>query len=129
MHMEDIFQNFAFIIDLLLLLKHNIFIQLGREASRRPVRRVLDRRVRGLFGFLFELCLVLYCMDSSDKHDLGYWMSIFGFALVVFVGLFYGFVSNNAEVAFWVVVFGFVVFVVGAELALRNQKHLKIDEE
>lgn len=69
------------------------------------------------------------CMESEDWHDLGYWMSIFGFALVIVFGLFYGFVSNNAEVAFWVVVFGFVVFVFGAELALRNQKHLKMDEK
>jgi|GEM_PF-1874533 len=68
-------------------------------------------------------------MDGEDKHDLGYWLSILGFALVIVFGLFYGFVTSDGEVAFWGVVFGFVVFVVGAELALRNQKHLKVDEE
>ena len=67
--------------------------------------------------------------STEDKHDLGYWLSIFGFALVVFVGLFYSFVRIKPNVAFWVVVTGFMVFVVGAELALRNQKHLEVDEK
>ncbi|WP_414838093.1 hypothetical protein ACK3SF_01685 [Candidatus Nanosalina sp. VS9-1] len=52
-------------------------------------------------------------------------MSILGFAMVVLVGLFYSFVSLNAEAGVVLVVLGFVLFVIGAELALRNQKHVE----
>ena len=62
-------------------------------------------------------------MDREDKHDLGYWMSILGFAVVVFIGLFYSFISLDAEVAVVSVTVGFLLFIGGAELALRNQKH------
>lgn len=68
-------------------------------------------------------------LGSRDRHDLGYWMSIFGFAVVVFVGMFYGVLSLDADSALVIVGAGFVVFLIGAELALRNQRHLKKDED
>ncbi len=62
-------------------------------------------------------------VDTEDKHVLGYWLSILGFATVVFIGLFYSFVNLDPQLAFWTLIGGFLVFLLGAELALNNQKH------
>ena len=62
-------------------------------------------------------------LDRQERHDLGYWMSVFGFAVVVLIGMFYSFISLDAQIAVAAVVVGFLLFVAGAELALRNQKH------
>lgn len=64
-------------------------------------------------------------VDTEDKHALGYWMSVLGFALVVFVGLFYSFVNLDAGLSVVIVASGFVLFLAGAELALRNQNHVE----
>lgn len=68
-------------------------------------------------------------MDRQFKHDLGYWMSVFGFAVVLFGGLLYPFATLDPVWSVYLAAGGFVVFLVGAELALRNQRHLHHDEE
>lgn len=62
-------------------------------------------------------------MERQLKHDIGYWMTILGFAstiMTVFAGVLLQIDIN----LFYQVVFGeLIIFIVGIELALRNQKH------
>lgn len=62
-------------------------------------------------------------VETQDKHDIGYWMTVLGASIVVFGGLFGTLLWFDTELVLAAVIFGVVVFGIGAELALRNQKH------
>ncbi len=72
--------------------------------------------------FLFQR-LQKTVVERQVKHDIGYWMTILGAATVVIGGLFGSFLWFDTQLVLFVVIFGVVMFGVGAELALRNQRH------
>lgn len=62
-------------------------------------------------------------MERQKKHDLGYWMTVIGFAAVVSGGLFGSFIGMDVQDVLKISGVGLAIFVIGAEMALRNGKH------
>jgi len=62
-------------------------------------------------------------VDSEDKHWIGYWMTVFGAAVVIVTGIFGSFINLGRNMVYTAVLAGLILFFVGAELALRNQRH------
>ncbi|MFB6116511.1 MAG: hypothetical protein ABEK10_03275 [Candidatus Nanosalina sp.] len=62
-------------------------------------------------------------MDRREKHDVGYWASIIGFATVISSLFFRVMVSADGGIIAYIAGTGFLVFLTGAELALRHGKH------
>lgn len=62
-------------------------------------------------------------VEQQFKHDLGYWMTVLGFAAVI-ITVFAGVLLQINIQLFYKMVFAeLLVFLIGVELALRNQKH------
>ena len=62
-------------------------------------------------------------MERQDKHRLGQLLALIGFLMVPLGGLVYSFFTLDSSVGAGSAIFGFLLFLVGAELALRNGKH------
>lgn len=62
-------------------------------------------------------------VDRQFKHDLGYWMTVFGAAATI-ITLFAGsLLQVNADLLYPIFFVEVIIFIVGIELALRNQRH------
>lgn len=62
-------------------------------------------------------------VERQVKHDIGYWMTVIGASTVIAGGIFGALLSVEFQKILLAVFFGVIVFGVGAEMALRNQKH------
>lgn len=62
-------------------------------------------------------------VERQSKHFLGYWMTVLGFAAVI-VTVFSGvLLQNSTGLMYNLVLVELAVFLIGIELALRNQRH------
>lgn len=63
-------------------------------------------------------------MERSTKHRIGQLLVALGFLSVVFGGLGLGFLTLDTRLFAGIAGVGFLVFVLGAEIALRTRKHV-----
>lgn len=67
-------------------------------------------------------------MERTDKHRLGQLLALIGFLMVPLGGLGYSFLTLNPTLGAGSALIGFLIFLVGAELTLRNQMPDDLDE-
>jgi len=70
-----------------------------------------------------KLCAV----EREDKHRLGQLLALIGFLMVPLGGLGYSFFTLDSSLGAGSAVMGFLLFLAGAELALRN--HMPDDSD
>ncbi len=61
-------------------------------------------------------------MDSSQKHFIGYWMTIIGFAFLVAGGIFSSYLELDPNSRMISAAVSFMIFLLGAELSHRNNE-------
>jgi len=62
-------------------------------------------------------------VERQFKHDLGYWMTVIGAAATI-ISVFIGsLLQINIDLLYLIFFVEVLVFIVGIELALRNQRH------
>ena len=59
---------------------------------------------------------------------MGYWLTVLGAAVVIAAGVFGSLLWTETMTVVKTVLAGLVVFVIGAEMALRHSKHVQMSE-